>query len=307
MSFELALIDYSKYPFLKSLEDELKKYGSSITIKDLLITSKEKLDEARSRIENVMKEKFNVPYSQLHGDTVLTFYLSLLILSALGSKILTEKFVENEVNVFKSQLMMEKPDVVVEIAKILGINVNTDEIELREYQGKKIRSIRLPFAINFVEYLKYSKELRKRDEKFSLRKHVLQKGNVYLDKNELVDLITDRIRERIMNIIKQIQLTDVPEEIKKLADEIKGRKTPPCIMELMKKKESLTQEEKKILLTYIIDIGADSRDFAPEEIVKETKKTRVIVYSCERLKELGLCVNNCGVKNPLQLYYGKLL
>ena len=298
----MPVIDYSKYPFLKSLHDELKRYGSTITLKDLLTLSKDKMLEARARIENVIKERQNVPYSQLHGDTILTFYLSILLVAALGSKILTEKFVDSETNLFRQQLMSEKPEVVVEIAKQMGINVNVENLEFKIYQGKRTRLIQLQYSINFIEYLKHTSELRKKDERFSLRKHVVSNGKVYIDKEELVDLVTEKIRERISNIIKQTKLDEVPEEIKKIADEMRGRKTPPCIAELMKRRENLNDEEKKILVTYLLDIGSDIKGFD----VKLDKR-RYIVYSCKRLKEMGLCVSDCGVKNPLQLYYGKLL
>ncbi|WP_221288041.1 DNA primase regulatory subunit PriL [Stygiolobus caldivivus] len=303
----MALIDYSKYPFLKSLEDELSKYGSSVTIKDLLSTSKEKLMEARTRIENVIRDKQNLPYSKLHGDTVLVFYLSILILSALGSKIITEKFIESEVNLFKQELKFEQPSVVIEIGKILGININNEEgLELREIQnGKKIKIIRLPYSIPFLDYLKYTIELRKKDDRYSLRKHILSKGNVYIDKEELIDLVVERIKDRMSSIVKQTQLTDLPDEIKKMADNIRGRKTPPCMLELMKKKDNLSDEEKKIIITYLIDIGSEVEGFTDE--YKKLRNNKYIVYSCQKLKEKGLCVNECGVINPLQLYYGKLL
>ncbi|MEM3912081.1 MAG: DNA primase regulatory subunit PriL, partial [Saccharolobus sp.] len=70
------------------------------------------------------------------------------------------------------------------------------------------------------------------------------------------------------------------------------------------------------LITFYINIGKSLSSISVimkkwdisnlEDLYKQyrgNKDTRYIVYSCKKMKELNLCVSNCNVKNPLQLYF----
>lgn len=90
---------------------------------------------------------------------------------------------------------------------------------------------------------------------------------------------------------------------------------PPCIENILAK-EKLNEEEIRTLITFYIDIGKGLSGIVSimkkynvsnvEDLYRKyrgDKGTRYIVYSCAKMKQLGLCVSSCNVKNPLQLYF----
>jgi len=309
----LAVIDYYKYPFLKGLDEEVAKYGKGITLNDLIGgENNQNVLNAKKRIISVIKSEPLEPYSRLR-DSVIVFYTTIILIAILNNKILTEKYVDAETKVFLNELKNENEENLVEIAKQLGVKVELKPIEVvkreESKKGIKEKQIRLPFAINFIEYLKQTRRARKEYEELKLNMQFLKEGNVYLNKDKLLLLLESRVKDRLEVLIGSIKLNEVPESLKKLADDLRGRKTPPCILELQKRKE-LSEEEQKILITYYLNVGYDvDTQIFKEELVRKLKgdkRTRYIVYSCKRIRELGYCVSDCGVTNPLQLYYGKL-
>ncbi len=90
-------------------------------------------------------------------------------------------------------------------------------------------------------------------------------------------------------------------------------------MENLMKKDELNEEERVNLTVFLIAVGYQVKDVVSilkeknvenaEELVKAympKKRKAYLPYSCARLKELGICVSDCGVSNPLQYYFGKL-
>ncbi|WP_168065366.1 DNA primase regulatory subunit PriL [Sulfolobus sp. S-194] len=305
----MLILDFRKYPFLKPLEDELNKYAGGVSLNDLLVSGSYYLDQAKERIDKILKDKELESYDKIK-DSVLVFYTTLYLVAALDNDILKKKFLDKESQMIEKNLLNESEETVVEIAKYLGLNINYDNIEIKYKKNKKILSLSLKYSLNFIDFLKYTRELRKIDNKFSLASHILKDGKVYMTKEEIVKILVFQIRDKLM---KMVNVSDVviPEQIRKLADELKGRKTPPCILELKRKKE-LNNTELEVLITYYIDIGDEKSaiDLTKDENVikkfKGDKKTKYIIYSCKKMKELGLCVASCNTLNPLQFYYGKL-
>jgi len=175
---------------------------------------------------------------------------------------------------------------------------------------KKRRIVQKEFCVNFIDYLKYTKGLR---EDWKLSKQVLYKGYVYLDKNQLTDLIAENIKNKIVEMIRPLNLKEIPEKLKSLIE--KKGVVPPCIENILGK-EKLSEEEIRTLITFYINVGKGLGSIIAimkkwnvtniEDLYKKYRgdmETRYIVYSCARMKQLGLCVSNCNVKNPLQLYF----
>lgn len=309
----MAIIDFRKYPFLKPLEEELKKYAGGVTLNDLLSSGSYYLEEAKKRIDKIIKDEELEPYEKIK-DSVLVFYTTLYLVAALGNETLKRKFIERETSIWEEELKKENDEVVLEILKNIEININSDTLDIKFKNGKKIMTITYKFSMNFIDYLKITRGLRKLDPSFSLSTHILKDGKIYLKKEEVAKILAYKIKENLEEMT-EISEDTIPEQIKKYAEEIKGKKTPPCIKALIDKK-SLTDIEKQILITYFIDIGLDENtilgkfnDESTKELIKKfkgDKKTKYIIYSCNKMRELNLCVANCNVLNPLQLYYGKL-
>lgn len=117
----------------------------------------------------------------------------------------------------------------------------------------------------------------------------------------------------------------------KFMEELRGQIVekffPPCITEIMNtllKGEHLSHHQRFALATFLLNIGADVDyvldlmrnlpDFN-ERIARyqvehlaglRGSRKKYSMYGCEKMKTLGMCVAECGVKNPLQYYWRQL-
>ncbi len=117
----------------------------------------------------------------------------------------------------------------------------------------------------------------------------------------------------------------------KFMEELRGQIVeeffPPCITEIMNallKGEHLSHHQRFALATFLLNIGADVDyvlnlmrnlpDFN-ERIARyqvehlagqRGSRKKYSMYSCEKMKTLGMCVADCGVKNPIQYYWRQL-
>jgi len=102
---------------------------------------------------------------------------------------------------------------------------------------------------------------------------------------------------------------------------------PPCIKSIydaILRGEHLSHHQRFALATFLLNIGADvdsvleifkhSPDFN-ERVARyqiehlagiRGSRKRYYVYSCDKMRTLGLCISECGTKSPLQ-YYRKML
>ncbi|WP_148692111.1 DNA primase regulatory subunit PriL [Acidianus manzaensis] len=305
----MTSIDYNKYPFMKKLSDIIDK---NITIYDMLSENSTPLKDAKDRINKILKDE-DIQDFRTYSFPYLVFYSELIILSILGDKKIIGKVVRKEAKLFSEEISKEPDDVFDTILNFLKINVEKKEISYHIQKGRKIS---LCYRIHFIDYLKATKNF-KDNQYMSLSMQILDKGYVYLNKNTLKLLIREQIYEYITNLIRPISLSEIPESIKDLIF-LKRKTTPPCIEAIMHK-QNKSIEELKIISTYMIDIGASTDSIStflknngiatPEDIINKlsgNRKSKYIVYSCDIMKKMNLCVSNCGVKNPLELYFGKL-
>lgn len=159
--------------------------------------------------------------------------------------------------------------------------------------------------------------------KYRLLSSVPDLSNVKLE-GKINDVIS-KLREEL-----PIQTSDVDksyEPSSKVPGQVVEDAYPPCIkniIEALRRNESLAHHQRFALAVYLINIGVDVEqvvDFfrhAPDFNEKMTRyqvehlaglrgsKKKYSMYSCDKMKSLGMCVAECGVKNPLT-YYKKML
>lgn len=305
----LAVIDYSKYPFMKRISEVVQK---GITIYDMLSNNSNSLKEAKERINKILKDEEVFSYKN-YSYPYLVFYSELLILSILGDKKIIEKVLRTEAKLFSKEIVKDPDDIFDAILDFLKIKVEKKEISYHKAKGRKIT---LGYRVHFIEYLRLIRNLRF-NSSFSLSSQILHEGYVYIDKNTLIKLIEQQIYEILIDMIKPISLSEIPDSIRDMIF-LKRKTTPPCIQALLQK-ENKNIEEIKILTIYLINIGMNPESITsilknngvgnPQDFVNKlvgNRKVKYIVYSCEMMKKMNLCVAECGVKNPLQLYFGKL-
>lgn len=102
---------------------------------------------------------------------------------------------------------------------------------------------------------------------------------------------------------------------------------PPCIADLVERArrgENLSHHERFALATFMLNIGAEIESVVdlfrnmPDFNEKITRYQvehlaglrgsgkKYLVYSCEKMKTLGICKADCGTRSPLQAYYRNL-
>ncbi|MDT7900368.1 MAG: DNA primase regulatory subunit PriL [Acidianus sp.] len=306
----MAIVNTEAYPFRVSLEQVLSRYGG-LSFYDVISNNGDTIKEAKERINRIIKGDDIKHYKDTKNPQLL-FYSVLLILSVLGDKKIAEKVCRKEAELFAEDLEKEDEENLLEMANFLGIKIEKKKIEYHITKGKVV----LNYAIYFIDYLRLTKNLRK-NSKFSLSERIIKDGYVFIDRKTLLNLIKEVIYEKMMSLVKPIPLSEIPDTIRDLLLLRKGI-TPPCISALFKK-DKKSEEELKILTVYMIDIGSSTDSIItmlknngiqnPEDFLNhfiKDRKTRYIVYNCTQLKKMNLCVSECGVKNPLQLYFGRL-
>ncbi|MEM3910964.1 MAG: DNA primase regulatory subunit PriL, partial [Saccharolobus sp.] len=140
------VLDVKKYPFIKSVEAELQKYGGGVTLMDILMTNNNILDLAKNRIQKVLNDE-ELPNYLTYTEPVLVFYTVLLLLSIINNHEFSKKYSFFELRQFKKILETENEENLLDLAKFLNININKcSKIEIRL---EKIK-INKDYCINFI-------------------------------------------------------------------------------------------------------------------------------------------------------------
>ncbi len=198
-----------------------------------------------------------------------------------------------------------------------------------------------PYRVAIPRYIKYAEKLLTEPSWKLVNRYVL-KGYVYLSKKDLARLAEESVKRRIMeyaNIFSEQFVRDVlgdyierarslvPKQViereKKAVPGKVESAFPPCIASLreaLRRGEHLSHHQRFALATFMLSIGYSvdevvdtfrtSPDF-DEKIARyqiehlaglRGSRKKYLVYSCEKMKSLGICIANCGTKTPLQYY-----
>jgi DNA primase large subunit len=284
-----------KYPFIEEAKSYLEEKEYSITPK--------LIEESLKRVNNDLSQK-SFSYSGEEG--ILTYAIARSLVSATNSNYIISRFAINEAKNFIELLSKEENQVVVEISQKLGIKV---EIFANEW------------VINLVSYLANMPK----SQEYKLVNQSVRIGNVYLTRNKFIRFLEEAIRNKVYSglpIKKESIPKDIIEASKKIevkieSKEVKISKTniAPCMQRLiqrLKRSENLSHQERWILVVYLCKIGVSKEEvkqlfkFAPDYNEKITNyqveylyKKQYMVPNCSVLRTYGICIQECGVKNPL--------
>ena len=284
-----------KYPFIEEAKSYLEEKEYSITPK--------LIEESLKRVNNDLSQK-SFSYSGEEG--ILTYAIARSLVSATSSNYVISRFAINEAKNFIELLSKEENQVVFEISQKLGIKV---EIFANEW------------VINLASYLANMPK----SQEYKLVNQSVRIGNVYLTRNKFIRFLEEAIRNKVYSGLP-IKKESIPEdiieaskkiEVKVETREIKISKTniAPCmqrLIERLKRSENLSHQERWILVVYLCKIGVSKEEvkqlfkFAPDYNEKITNyqveylyKKQYMVPSCSTLRTYGICVQDCGIKNPL--------
>ena len=279
------------------------------------------LDRAYERASNALDHKYETLWENDYQE-VVTFYLSLLIIRGVENDYVYRVFSDTEAKRAYDLLRDDEDENVVNIAKNLGFHVNVN--------GKQ-------FKLRYLEFIKISRELSAIHWK--LYNFRVESGKVYLNKRGLARLCSQKIKDVIYNMIKNIPSVPVfilvysnriREEKKRLFREMevndfsdmKEESFPPCIKCLLNEiGRGLSHPGRFTLVTFLHRIG-----YSLDEIVNvfrcvpdfNERMTRYQVKhilgmkgshieysvpSCKKIKSYGFCFpdENCRyIRHPLQ-------
>ena len=284
-----------KYPFVEESKKYLEERNYTITPK--------LIEESLKRVNFDLSQK---SFSYNGEEGILTYAIARSLVSATSNNYIISRFAINEAKNFIELLSKEEDSVIIEISEKLGIKV---EILARQW---------------IVAFASYLANMPKSQE-YKLVNQSIKMGKVYLTRNKFVRFLEEAIRNKVYsglpikkeNIPKEIVEASKKIEIKIETKEIEISKAgiAPCMQRLidrLRRSENLSHQERWILVAYLCKIGVDKEEvkklfkFAPDYNEKVTNyqveylyKKQYTVPSCSTLRTYGICIQDCGIKNPL--------
>jgi len=212
------------------------------------------------------------------------------------------------------------------------IEIKNPEIEFLKEFGKPPIKIKVPdkgweydwikkvkgeylFAIPIFDFLRVKTHLK-------LSNLLIGEGYVFLSINELKEYVKSKKVNDILKNVKfkpqKIEVEGTFNSLKEIYDIL-----PPCIKNLVDrayKGEDLNHMERLVLAFFLINtnLPIDSIVEVYSHLPNfDEKKTRYFLehasglrgarkkykpYNCDKMKVFGLCVQECGVKNPIVLF-----
>jgi DNA primase large subunit len=231
--------DMVKYPFLKENTEYVKRLN--LKIEDL---ASPELTAALARGEERVEEA--ILYAIVDRKTrneeieILSFPAAVMLSIATGNSFIQKRYALAEAKRTYEDLKDESVERILGIARNLGWRLTANRAAQSHWE----------FSVDFTDYLRNAAHLR--DKKWKLVNRTMNRGEVFLSRNETARLLSEEVRG---NIEKRFELDDLPvfpkkiieiaEKMKKLSAEKIGRTEieevpqvmvesafPPCISAL---------------------------------------------------------------------------
>lgn len=325
MNFE-ELKFLAKYPFLK----EAKGYVNSLNLNleslqkhpiysaALDLGRERAIDAINGHLEIDIKDKISAEFS------ILSYIIARILVNLTHNKFLIERYSEGEAKKIFDFLKNENGEVIERIKNDVG-GLKIDE------EGK----------IPFHQYLKFSKNLLKKNKRWKLVNRELSHGEVKINEKEKLILLREAIKEKISELPSST-LRKIPKDFFRISKnlnslfaektakdleikEIKEEALPPCILLLLKSLGSgeISHQGMFILGTFFINLGLkkekivqifsrfprfseEKTKYQIEFLSGEKSNVKYTCPSCEKIKFYGFCKEvNCGVKHPISYYMSR--
>jgi DNA primase large subunit len=330
LSIILGKDDLAKYPFLEEAGIYIRE--SYFDLDDFNRSEfLHIIERATKRVEFALIQGKVFIDLEKYDIELFTFLVSLIIMKYIDEDSAIKKFSLFEARRVEkfliSDLLKEK-----DLKKNLLISKIFKELfQLNVELEPKKNNL---FKMNISDYLQRATQFN--EEEWKLINRSVDNGYVYLDGDETVRLIRSEIFKLIYNKIKNMNITQIPEQIKIHAILIKNKLTPPvkylrnrtdfppCIkkaLELLNKSENLPHSARFMLATFMLSSGRSVEEIvllfqnAPDFNEKITRyqvehlagkkgsQTKYSVPACSKLINENLCyatIDCKGITNPIQ-------
>ncbi|GEM_PF-1965889 len=324
----------AKYPFDKKSIQLLQSLSLSI---NEILEDKELLKEAFKEIEDIIK-KGTLEWNPIenHYRKFIIFYLELLIVRALESSYIENRFIEALSKRIYKILSREAFDVLVKLGSNLGLRYKIDQ-----YFGDT------HIGIFFIDFLRFSRRLSSRH--WRIYYFPIRDGYIYVKKRQYIRLLSEAIKSKIYELILSVEKVPdyILEESKKFyidklsihipkhtsnKFDVKTKDIeifPPCIKYALKNVGSgLSHPARFTLVTFLNAVGYTKEEIinifnvTPDFNEKVTRyqvehilgirggKIRYKVPSCRKIVSYNFCYadDTCkrfGILHPLKYVYLK--
>jgi DNA primase large subunit len=253
--------DLAKYPFLRQASREIEELG--FTINNLVSPENQPiLDRARNRLEKAINEMHTGMMVRDKQTEISSFAASLIFVIATKNNWIKKRYALAVAKSTYVEMMKEKEEKIWMIATDFGWDID---------YGHPYKDFRLGFNI----YLKNAAHMH--GIEWKLINQIVDHGCVYLNKNKVVRLLQEEVKNRVEKRLDIAEIKNLPEEINilavdivKLAQEIMGQEIeempkvvvqgafPPCINALYSdasQSHHLSHIGRFTLTAFLVNIG----------------------------------------------------
>jgi DNA primase large subunit len=255
----LSSEDFAKYPFLKQASKEIEELHFTI---ETLPLEKPIFDRAKNRIEKAI---FDVNTGEAIRDKrseISSFAAALILVIATKNSWIKKRYALSVAKTAHVQMLAENKVKIFAIARDFDWNIDKGAF------GKD-------FRVGFGFYLKNAAHMH--GSEWKLVNQILDKGMVYLNKDKVVRLLQEEVKNRVEKRLDVPEIKNLPPEIIVLAEvliksaqEIMGEELedipkevvqtafPPCINAIYEAASSthhLSQIERFTLTAFLLNIG----------------------------------------------------
>lgn len=345
MDYSPSAKELSHFPFLKKAQEHIKK--SFPPIDQLLKEEKgtHLTGLAVTRINQALASKKTIAAHFQHRDDeeIASYVLARIIVSCIQDKQLYDRLTRYEAERAYYFLNSETGSESEKGWNENAVLDNDQNSRIARYIAAEFRIDLSKDRMPLTDYVEIVSVLH--EERFKLVNRRVRKGYVEIKKEELLELLRERIRVILRrdlpyNVPKNLcqQLSPVGELIKKEYQEqmlqqfgsIEESAFPPCMQALITALTAgvnLTHAGRFALTTFVHTVGMDvpaiaqlyarSPDFDPEKTMYQVEHitgrggsgTEYTTPACAAMRTTGLCVNRdqiCErVSHPLSYYKGK--
>jgi DNA primase large subunit len=259
METALSSEDFAKYPFLKQASKQIEELQFTI---GSLSSEKPIFDRAQNRVEKAILEANTGNAVRDKRAEISSFAAALILVIATKNSWIKKRYALAVAKTAFAQLFGENKGKIFAIARDFDWDIG---------EGIAGKDFRLGFGF----YLKNAAHMH--GSEWKLVNQIMDKGMVYLNKDKIVRLLQEEVRNRVEKRLDVPEIKNLPEEVisiaeelTKLAQEIIGQEIeempkvivqaafPPCINALYAdaaQSHHLSHIGRFTLTSFLVNIG----------------------------------------------------
>ena len=261
MESALSSEDFAKYPFLKQASKQIEELQFTI---GSLASEKPIFNRALERVNKAILDVNTGEMVKDRATEISSFAASLIIIIATKNSWIKKRYALAVAKTAHTQML--QPGTTKEKIESIAKDFDWDIADGKPYKD---------FRIGFSVYLKNAAHMH--GSEWKLVNQIMDKGNVYLNRDKVVRLLQEEVRRRVekrldVSEIKNLpgEITSIAEGLMKLAQEIMGQEIeempkiviqaafPPCINALYAdaaQAHHLSHIGRFTLTSFLVNIG----------------------------------------------------